>query len=102
MDIEATHIDMHQQHVYISDQDQYGVPDKWVANLRGDCEDYALYMRHLLLSNGVDSAIWIVRTELNEMHTVLVVGDKVIDNRYTTVKHKSELNYKWIVHVSMR
>lgn len=33
------------RHTYITDQEQYGTHDKWVARLVGDCEDYVLWIQ---------------------------------------------------------
>lgn len=39
---------------YNSDIDKYGVDDKWVVDLYGDCEDKALWARQELLRLGAD------------------------------------------------
>lgn len=91
------------KHTYIADYIKYGVDDHWEANLEGDCEDYALFMYKKAKSVNVDSVMWIVRTETNELHMVLVVdGDTVVDNRFDSTKHKSDLNYKWIAAVPVK
>jgi predicted transglutaminase-like cysteine proteinase len=91
------------QHTYISDVEQYGVAEKWEASLNGDCEDYALYMQNSLIERGYQSEIWIVRTELDELHAVVVITifnfEFVIDNRHASLKPRSMLAYKWIAPV---
>lgn len=92
-----------EQHTYISDLEQYGVAETWSPSLTGDCEDYALYMKHALYAHGYASNIWIVRTELDELHAVLVVKifnyEFVIDNRHQSLKPREMLQYKWIADV---
>lgn len=92
------------QHVYIADHDQYGVNEKWVASLHGDCEDFALYVRKQLQQEHINSELWIVRTEKGELHVVLridtVDGEKVADNRYNKIIDRGVLDYKWIAKVS--
>jgi predicted transglutaminase-like cysteine proteinase len=76
--------------------EQYGENDKWVKSLIGDCEDYALYAQDVLYRQGIKADMWIVITETNEFHVVLVVGDSVIDNRYNDVMSRHNLEYQWI------
>lgn len=87
------------QHVYVTDQAQYGVAEKWTPSLTGDCEDYALWMQRELRQQGVRADLWIVRTETNEQHAVAVVDDLVIDIRSKRVVRKDRLPYKWIAPV---
>lgn len=91
------------QHIYISDMDQYGVVDKWVPSLVGDCEDYAMYMQIKLREHGYASDLWITRTEQNELHVVLVVvvlgTNYVVDNRFAVVYPQDFSGYQWIVAV---
>lgn len=108
----TTHLDTAQgifkqsykQHVYISDEEQYHVSEKWVASLKGDCEDFALYVRKELLSQNINSDLWIARTEKGELHVVLRLntdeGEVVADNRYNKLIDKDVLGYKWIAKVS--
>ncbi len=87
------------QHVYITDQEQYGVSDKWIPSLVGDCEDYALWIQRELNKSGAVADIWIVRTENGESHAVAVVGDLVLDIRSEKVIRRDRLPYKWIAPV---
>ena len=87
------------KHVYKTDLEKHGVSDFWEAALEGDCEDYALFMYKKAKTVGVESTMWIVRTETNELHMVLVVDDVVVDNRFNTTTLKSDSNYKWIAAV---
>lgn len=96
----------------ITDLELYGKPEVWtypVAN-KGDCEDYVLLKRRMLVERGFPEStllITVVRDENNEGHAVLTVrtdgGDFVLDNKrrgvvrwaetpYTFVKRQSERN----------
>jgi predicted transglutaminase-like cysteine proteinase len=88
------------QHQYVKDNTQYGVSEKWTPSLVGDCEDYALFIYKKAKKLGVSTSVWIVRTETNEPHVVVVVGDKyVVDNRFNYVVAKADVQYKWIIAV---
>ena len=96
----------------ITDLELYGKPEVWAypsAN-KGDCEDYVLLKRRMLVQRGFPEStllITVVRDENNEGHAVLTVrtdgGDFVLDNKrrdvvrwaetpYTFVKRQSEKN----------
>jgi len=91
-----------------SDIQAYGIADYWndpilVRGVRGDCEDFALEKRRLLVEHGVPAgalSIAIVRTRLGEEHAVLVVttnaGDFVLDNLTYGVRPWRRAGYTWI------
>jgi predicted transglutaminase-like cysteine proteinase len=91
-----------------TDMEVYHLADYWVApgigpNVRGDCEDYALEKRRLLIASGVPASalsIAIVRTPVGEIHAVLVLsarqGDYVLDNLHGEVKAWQLTGYSWI------
>lgn len=75
--------------VEMSDMDQYGREDVWTlpASGKGDCEDFALLKRKLLLQHGWPASalsIAVGTTVQGEPHAVLVVttasGEYVLDN----------------------
>ncbi len=95
----------------VSDLDLYGKLEVWTyPSGKGDCEDYVLLKRRMLIERGwPDSTllITVVRDENNEGHAVLTVrtdrGDLVLDNKrrkitrwndtpYTFIKRQSERN----------
>ena len=96
----------------ITDIELYGKPEVWTypAADKGDCEDYVLLKRRMLVQRGFPEStllITVVRDENNEGHAVLTVrtdgGDFVLDNKrhdvvrwaetpYTFVKRQSEKN----------
>jgi len=91
-----------------TDWEVYHVADYWnapplVQGVRGDCEDFALEKRRLLIENGMPAAalsIAIVRTRLGEDHAVLIVsswqGDYVLDNLQYDVRPWRKAGYTWI------
>jgi len=91
-----------------TDQEIYHVADYWTApglepGARGDCEDFALEKRRLLIEAGIPSqalSIAIVRTPAGEVHAVLVVaakqGDYILDNLHGEVKAWQMTGYSWI------
>lgn len=74
-----------------TDSEQYGVADRWdIAKIggAGDCEDYVLLKRELLLKKGwqpQDLLITVVKDEQGNGHAILTVrtekGEFVLDNR---------------------
>ena len=94
----------------MSDMDHWGVVDQWDLPLDGygDCEDYALYKRHFLISLGFPRQallMTVVKDENGEGHAILTVktdhGDFILDNMreqvvawdsvpYTFVKRQSQ------------
>jgi predicted transglutaminase-like cysteine proteinase len=96
----------------ITDQELYGKAELWTyptAN-KGDCEDYVLLKRRMLIERGYSEStllLTVVRDENNEGHAILTVrtdkGDFILDNKrrdvmrwaetpYTFVKRQSEKN----------
>jgi predicted transglutaminase-like cysteine proteinase len=96
----------------ITDLELYGKPEVWAypSGNKGDCEDYVLLKRRLLIARDYPESallITVVRDENNEGHAILTVrtdhGDMILDNKrrevmrwadtpYTFVKRQSERN----------
>jgi predicted transglutaminase-like cysteine proteinase len=96
----------------ITDLELYGKPEVWSypSGNKGDCEDYVLLKRRLLIARGYPESallITVVRDENSEGHAILTVrtdrGDLILDNKrrevmrwadtpYTFVKRQSERN----------
>ena len=91
-----------------TDMEIYHVADYWTApgvgpGARGDCEDFALEKRRLLIDSGIPAealSIAIVRTPAGEVHAVLVLsarqGDYILDNLHGEVKAWQVTGYSWI------
>lgn len=78
----------------ISDMDHYGVVEHWTypRDHRGDCEDYVLEKRRMLIKRGWPEGallITVVNDEHNEGHAVLTVrtthGDLILDNKNSKI-----------------
>lgn len=92
--IEQQHAAAMRRHVNISDMEQYGREDAWKASLTGDCEDYALWMRE-----RVGGELMYVRTQEGELHIVLNVNGKIVDNLSPTVYRRAEMKHKHIMDI---
>lgn len=93
----------------VTDQELYGVSDYWTLpkNGKGDCEDYALLKRHLLMAAGWPASallITVVRDEKFEGHAVLTArtnkGDYILDNKSDAIKLWSHTNYLYVMRQS--
>ena len=88
---------------YRSDWLQYSVPEFWVqAGKYGDCEDYALLKRKLLLEQGWPSdklGLCVCYMPDGGGHCVLWVdtdkGSFILDNNYNWPISPLDTNYKW-------
>ena len=87
---------------YISDQLQYGVPEFWtIARQFGDCEDYALLKRKMLIDAGFDrDKIHLCTCYVGgQGHCVLLVetdkGNYILDNNQSEPVQPNFLSYKW-------
>ena len=100
----------------VTDQDHWGVADRWdlAEDGYGDCEDYQLLKRKLLVEAGFprrDMRLTVVIDEKNEGHAVLMVrtdrGDFILDNKtdavlpwfqtgYVFVKRESQDAIAWV------
>jgi predicted transglutaminase-like cysteine proteinase len=91
--LQAVNYKVNSECTYQPDTEHYGKSDFWslVVDGKGDCEDYALTKRKLLLDQGIPHEkirIALCWVETGEYHCVLVVTDDeadcdwVLDNRY--------------------
>ncbi len=88
-------------HVYVSDREQYGVNEKWVPSLTGDCEDFALYLQAELHRHQLQGDLWLVKTETGQLHVVVRAGQWVMDNRFRSLKWVKALPYHWLTPVKL-
>ena len=100
----------------MSDDEHWGVPDRWdiPTDGFGDCEDFQLLKRKLLSEAGLPRRamrMTVVIDEKNEGHAVLMLktdgGDLILDNKtdavlswsqtgYIFVKRESQDNVGWV------
>ncbi|MFN7101377.1 MAG: transglutaminase-like cysteine peptidase [Pseudorhizobium sp.] len=90
--------------VPMTDQEIYGVEERWAyPRTVGDCEDFVLLKRKMLMARGFDPAdllITVVLQPNGEGHAVLTVrtdhGDFVLDNMRNKVLLWSETEYTFL------
>jgi len=93
-----------------TDLDLYGKPEYWTyPTTKGDCEDYVLLKRRILIERGFPETtllITVVRDENDEGHAVLTVrtdkGDFVLDNKRREVMRWADTPYTFIKRQSER
>jgi predicted transglutaminase-like cysteine proteinase len=93
----------------VTDLELYGVSDFWTLpqNGKGDCEDYALLKRHILIEAGWPSSallITVVRDEKFEGHAILTArtskGDYILDNKSDEMKLWHQTPYRFVMRQS--
>ena len=92
----------------VTDMELYGREEFWTyPTNQGDCEDYVVLKRRILMSRGWPSSallITVVRDENDDGHAVLTVrtkqGDYVLDNKVDTVRLWSQTPYKYLMRQS--
>jgi predicted transglutaminase-like cysteine proteinase len=89
----------------VTDLDNYGTVEFWAypENGRGDCEDYVLLKRKLLISAGWPRSallVTVVRDRKGDGHAVLMVktdrGEFVLDNQETRIRRWEETGYRYV------
>ena len=88
----------------LTDQDIYGVEERWAyPRTVGDCEDFALLKRKMLIDRGFASSDLLMTVVLQpngEGHAVLTVrtdhGDFILDNMRNKVMLWSETEYTYL------
>jgi predicted transglutaminase-like cysteine proteinase len=92
-----------------TDLELYGVEEHWTLpqSGKGDCEDYALLKRHILIKRGwpVSSLLMtVVRDEKGDGHAILTArtaqGDFILDNKVADVKPWQVTGYEFIMRQS--
>ena len=95
----------------VSDMDHWGLVDRWDYPLdgKGDCEDYALLKRKLLIEIGFPRQallMTVVRDENQEGHAILTLktnkGEFVLDNLNDDIKPWTAANYRFVKRQSQR
>lgn len=94
----------------ITDLDLYGKVEVWTyPEKEGDCEDYVLLKRRILIDRGWPEStllITVVRDENNDGHAVLTVrtdrGDYVLDNKQREVVAWADTPYTFVKQQSAR
>jgi predicted transglutaminase-like cysteine proteinase len=89
----------------LTDIEHWGIADRWSYpdDGYGDCEDYVLLKRRMLIQSGWPREallVTVVRNESDEGHAVLTVttdkGDYILDNQNKNILLWSETRYRFI------
>jgi len=91
-----------------TDVEIYGEVERWtLPTERGDCEDYALLKRHILMRQGWPASallMTVVRDEKGEGHAILTArtskGDYVLDNKTDELKLWGATPYAFVMRQS--
>lgn len=92
----------------VTDQQYYGVTEYWtIPDQYGDCEDYALLKRKVLMERGWPASallLTVVRDELGDGHAVLTArtsqGDYILDNKVPNVRVWGSTPYQYVMRQS--
>lgn len=92
----------------VTDLELYGITDYWtIPATKGDCEDYVLLKRKLLMELGWPASallITVVRDERGEGHAILTArtaqGDFVLDNKTDEIKVWHRTRYDFVMRQS--
>lgn len=94
---------------YVSDEKQHGLRECWVQPdesydgsqpVVGDCEDFALACRSLLLKAEIRSRLVVCKTETGELHCVVAAEESngviyILDNRNTYPVSKAFMDERY-------
>ncbi len=91
-----------------TDDEIYGMSEHWtLPGRRGDCEDYALLKRKILMQRGWPASallLTVVRDEKGDGHAVLTartaLGDFLLDNKVDDVKLWNTTDYSYVMRQS--
>jgi predicted transglutaminase-like cysteine proteinase len=95
----------------VSDMDHWGVVDRWdyPVDGKGDCEDYALLKRKMLIEIGFPKQallMTVVKDESQEGHAILTLktnkGEFVLDNLNDDMKPWSQTGYRFVKRQSQQ
>ncbi len=95
----------------VSDMDHWGMVDRWdyPVDGKGDCEDYALLKRKMLIERGYPRQallITVVRDQNNEGHAILTVktnhGEFILDNLTDELKPVDQIPYRMVKRQSQQ
>jgi predicted transglutaminase-like cysteine proteinase len=89
----------------VTDMDQYGVEEHWTYPIsgRGDCEDYVLLKKQMLIRAGFPASallITVVRDRKGDGHAILTVrtdrGDYILDNETDEIRLWNQTGYRFV------
>jgi predicted transglutaminase-like cysteine proteinase len=89
----------------VTDMDHWGVVEKWSypEDGKGDCEDYVLLKRRMLMQAGWPREallVTVVRERNGDGHAVLTVktdkGEFILDNQHPDIRLWSDTDYRFV------
>ena len=88
----------------VTDMEAYNQEELWTyPKSYGDCEDYVLMKRHMLMQQGWPASsllITVVRQPNGEGHAVLTVrtdrADYILDNLHSKIRQWNETEYRYL------
>ncbi len=91
-----------------TDLELYGIVEHWtLPSDKGDCEDYALLKRQMLIKRGWPTSallMTVVRDEQGDGHAVLTArtlqGDYILDNKRTDIRPWHQTGYRYVMRQS--
>lgn len=95
----------------ITDKHHWGVAERWdlPSDGKGDCEDYALLKRKILIEKGLSAGALLMTVVIDREgagHAVLTVvtdrGDYVLDNQDETILPWTQTGYRFVKRQSMQ
>ena len=104
-DIEQVNRNINASVQSVTDLEHWGVVDRWDYPLdgKGDCEDYVLMKRKILMGHGMPRQallVTVVKDHVGEGHAVLTVrtgkGDLVLDNMTDAVLRWDDTGYRFV------
>ena len=110
-DLEEVNRGVNQTIAPVTDFEHYGVKEYWTipTDGKGDCEDYALLKRHMLIERGWPASallVTVVMDENKDVHAVLTArtraGDLILDNRSKEIRLWTKTPYAFVMRQSSR
>ena len=110
-DLEEVNRGVNQTIAPVTDFEHYGVKEYWTipTDGKGDCEDYALLKRHMLIERGWPASallVTVVMDENKDGHAVLTArtraGDLILDNRSKEIRLWTKTPYEFVMRQSSR
>ncbi|MBL4891606.1 MAG: transglutaminase-like cysteine peptidase [Rhizobiaceae bacterium] len=94
----------------VTDQEYYHVEELWTYPKEyGDCEDYVLMKRHMLMQRGWPASsllVTVVRQANGDGHAVLTVrtdkADYILDNLQNNIKPWNQTEYRYLKRQSIK
>ena len=95
----------------VTDKDHWGVAERWdlPSDGKGDCEDYALLKRKILIEKGLNAGALLMTVVIDHEgagHAVLTIvtdrGDYVLDNQEAAILPWTQTGYRFVKRQSMQ